>query len=152
MAKVLIATDGSKYSNQAIDYGVGIAKKLESDVIGLYVINVKVLEIYALEHHDNISGYESENSRLKKDGEDALEYLTEKCASAGVKSSTKITRGYPAEEILKIAQAEKIDLIIVGNLGKTNLEYMFMGSVSETVVKRSPCPVLVVRGNIGAAS
>ncbi|HMK45360.1 MAG TPA: universal stress protein [Methanocella sp.] len=151
MTKVLIATDGSKYSNQAVDYGVGIAKKLESDVIGLYVINIKVLEIYALEHHDNISGYESENSRLKKEGEDALVYLAEKCTSVGVKVTTTITRGYPAEEILKIAEAEKTDLIIVGNLGKTNLEYMFMGSVSETVVKRSPCPVLVVRGNMGEA-
>lgn len=148
MAKILIATDGSKYSYVAVDYGIGMAKKLDSDVIGLYVINLKALEIYAMEHHDNITGYEAENERLKKEGEDALAYLAGKCAESGVKASTAMARGYPAEEILKQAESEKVSMIIVGNLGKTNLEYMFMGSVSETVVKKAPCPVLVVRGNI----
>ena len=148
MTRILIATDGSKHSTMAVDYGVGIAKKLDADVMGIYAINMKALEIYALEHHDNISGYEAENSRLKKEGEDALAYLSGACAGQGVKVTTIITRGYPAEEIIKIAESEKVAMIIVGNLGKTNLEYMFMGSVSETVVKRAPCPVLVVRGKI----
>lgn len=148
MGRILIATDGSKYSNLAVDYGVMIGKKLGYEILGLYVINMKSLEIFALEHHDNISGYEAENERLKKEGEAALEYLAVRCKEQGVKVNTMIMRGYPAEDILKTAESEKIDMIIVGNLGKTNLEYMFMGSVSETVVKRAPCPVLVVRGKI----
>ncbi len=148
MTRILIATDGSKHSMMAVDYGVGIAKKLDADVIGVYAINIKALEIYALEHHDNISGYEAENYRLKKEGDDALAYLSGACAGQGVKATISITRGYPAEEIIKIAEKEKVDMIIVGNLGKSNLEYMFMGSVSETVVKRASCPVLVVRGKV----
>lgn len=148
MGRILIATDGSRYSNMAVDYGVTMAKKLGYDIIGLYVINMKSLEIYALEHHDNISGYEAENERLKKEGETALGHMSSRCAEQGVKVSTSIARGYPAEDILKLAESEKVDMIIVGNLGKTNLEYMFMGSVSETVVKRAPCPVLVVRGKV----
>ena len=148
MTRILIATDGSKHSIMAVDYGVGIAKKLDADVLGLYAINMKALEIYALEHHDDISGYEAENNRLKKEGDDALAYLSDACAGQGVKVTTQITRGYPAEEIIKTAESEKVAMIIVGNLGKTNLEYMFMGSVYETVVKRAPCPVLVVRGKI----
>ncbi len=148
MGRILIATDGSKYSNMAVDYGVQMARKLGFDILGLYVINLKTLEIYALEHHDNIAGYEAENTRLKAEGEAALEYLSTRCNEQGVKASTTISRGYPAEDILKTAEKEKADLIIVGNLGKTNLEYMFMGSVSETVVKRAPCPVLVVRGKV----
>jgi nucleotide-binding universal stress UspA family protein len=148
MTKILLATDGSKHSKMAVDYGVGIAKKLGADVIGLYAINMKSLEIFALEHHDDISGYESESNRLKKEGDEALAYVSGVCAGQGVKATTSISKGYPAEEILKTAESEKVDMIIVGNLGKTNLEYMFMGSVSETVVKRAPCPVLVVRGKI----
>ncbi|CAJ35405.1 universal stress protein [Methanocella arvoryzae] len=151
MGRILIATDGSKYSNLAVDYGVMMARKLGYDVLGLYVVNMKSLEIYALEHHDNISGYEAENARLKKEGEAALGYLSAKCNEQDVKVSTTIVRGYPAEDIIKLAESEKVNMIIVGNLGKTNLEYMFMGSVSETVVKRAPCPVLVVRGKIDMA-
>ena len=37
---------------------------------------------------------------------------------------------------------------MVGNVSKTNIEYMFMGSVSESVIRKSPCPVLVIRGDM----
>lgn len=148
MAKMLIGTDGSKFSEKAANYGISIAKKLGYEVIGLYVINLKSLEIYAIEHHDDISGYESENRRYREEGEAALSRITDSCKEAGVKVSTVMVRGYPAEDILKLAESEKVNMIVVGNLGKTNLEYMFMGSISETVVKRANCPVLVVRGDV----
>jgi nucleotide-binding universal stress UspA family protein len=144
--KILIATDGSKYSNKAIDYGIGLAARTGAEVAGLYVINMKTLEFFALGHHDNISGYEKENTRLLREGEEALAYLKEQCTKAGVKVSTAVVRGYPAEEIMKTAETEKVAMIVVGNVGRTGLDHMLMGSVSETVVRKAPCPVLVVRG------
>jgi nucleotide-binding universal stress UspA family protein len=144
--KILVATDGSKSSNKAIDYGVKIAARMGAEVLGLYVVNMKSLEFYALGHHDNIKGYEDENSKLRKEGEDALAYLKEQCAKGGVKMSGIIVRGYPAEEILKTAEKEKVAMIIVGNIGRTGMEHMLMGSVSESVVRKATRPVLVVRG------
>ncbi len=64
--KILLATDGSKFSNAAADYGIGLAKKLNADVLAVFVINLKHFELYALEHHDDITGYEDENRRLIK--------------------------------------------------------------------------------------
>jgi len=55
-------------------------------------------------------------------------------------------RGYPADEVMKIARDEKCDLIVVGNLGKSGIERVLVGSVSEAIVRHAPCPVLVVRG------
>ena len=144
--KVLIATDGSKASNRAVDYGVGLAARMGAEVLGVYVVSMKVLEVFALEHHDNIRGYEEENLQLQKEGDDALAYLKARCEKAGVPASTAIVRGYPAEEIVRLAGKEKVSLIIVGNVGRTGLEHVLMGSVSESVVRRAPCPVLVVRG------
>lgn len=144
--KIMVATDGSKISNKAIDYGVKIAARMSAEVLGIYVVNLKALEFFALGHHDNIAGYEDENSKLRKEGEDALAYLKDQCAKAGVKSSTAIVRGYPAEEILKTAEKEKVSMIVVGNIGRTGMEHMLMGSVSETVVRKATRPVLVVRG------
>lgn len=144
--KILVATDGSKSSNKAIDYGVKIAAKMGAEVLGLYVVNMKSLEFFALGHHDNITGYEDENSKLRKEGEDALAYLKEQCTKAGVNMSSVIVRGYPAEEILKTAEKEKATMIVVGNIGRTGMEHMLMGSVSETVVRKATRPVLVVRG------
>jgi nucleotide-binding universal stress UspA family protein len=144
--KILLATDGSKFSNSAADYGIGLAKKLNAEVLALFVISLKHFELYALEHHDDITGYEDENRRLSQEAKDALEYVKMKAAGSGVGLSVRTVRGYPADEINKIAKDEKYDMIIVGNLGKTGIERMLMGSVSENVVRHAPCPVLVVRG------
>ncbi len=147
-SKILIATDGSKYSMKAVDYGFELAKRLGEGVIGLYVVNMKSLEMFALGHHDDIGGYEAAAAALKRDGEKALEYVISAGQAAGVDVSTKIARGYPAEEIIRLASDEGVSLIIVGNLGKTGLEHLLLGSVSEAVVKKAPCPVLVVRGAV----
>jgi nucleotide-binding universal stress UspA family protein len=148
MTKILIATDGSKNGNKAVDFGIQLAARLGAEVVGVYVISMKSLELFALGHHDNIGGYEDENARLRKEGEEALEYLRARCAEANVKSSTMLARGYPADEIIKIAETEKPAMIVVGSLGKSNVAHVLMGSVSEQVVKKAPCPVLVVRGDM----
>jgi nucleotide-binding universal stress UspA family protein len=146
--KILIATDGSAYSQKAVDYGVGFAKKLNAGVIALYVVNTKSLEWYAMGHHDDIGGYEAAASALNTDGEKALEYAAATGKRAGVEVVTRITRGYPVEEILNMASTEGVSMIVVGNLGKTGIEHLLLGSVSEAIVKKAPCPVLVVRGAI----
>jgi nucleotide-binding universal stress UspA family protein len=145
--KILIATDGSKSSNKAIDYAVNIAAKMGAEALGLYVVNLKSLEFFALEHHDNIASYEDENSKLFREGEEALAYLKEQGSKAGVKVSAIITRGYPADEIVKTAEKEKVAMIVVGNIGRTGLGHILMGSVSESVVRKATRPVLVVRGD-----
>jgi nucleotide-binding universal stress UspA family protein len=144
--KILLATDGSKFSNKAADYGLDMAKKLGADVLAIYVVNLKHFEIYALEHHDDITGYEDENLKMRKEGDDALEYVVTGARERGVGLTTKIVRGYPADEIIKAAKDEGVDLIVVGNLGRTGIERMLLGSVSEAIVRNAPCPVLVVRG------
>ncbi len=144
--KILLATDGSKFSNKAANYGLDMAKKLGAEVLALYVINMKHFELYALEHHDDITGYEDENLRMRKEGEDALDYVVTRAREKGASLTTRIVRGYPADEIIKAAKDEGVDLIVVGSLGRTGIERMLLGSVSEAVVRHAPCPVLVVRG------
>ena len=144
-SKILIATDGSKYSASAADYGLGLARKLGCEVVALYVISEQVLERFALGHHDDIIGYEQANARLKGEGELALSFVAAEGAKQGVPVQKMVKRGDPAGEIIATAQDEGVELIVTGNLGKTGLEHLFLGSVSEAVVRKAPCPVLVVR-------
>lgn len=95
---------------------------------------------------DDIGGYERVNDQLKYEGENELNPIVSKGSEPGVKVSVHIVRGHPADEIIKVAEQEGVELIVVGNLGMTGLEHMLMGSVSEHVVRSAPCPVLVVRG------
>jgi len=53
--------------------------------------------------------------------------------------------GRPFAEIIKYAQAQSIDLIVIGTHGRGGLSHMLMGSVAEKVVRKSPCPVLTIR-------
>ncbi len=83
---------------------------------------------------------------MSKEANNAVEYAAVVAKEKGVRLATRIVRGYPAEEINKVARDEKFDLIAVGNLGKSGIERVLMGSVSEAIVRHAPCPVLVVRG------
>jgi nucleotide-binding universal stress UspA family protein len=146
--KVIIATDGSAISGKVVNYGIKFAVKMGAAVHGVYVVSSKILELQAMEHHDDTPGHEAEFARMKKYGDDALAVLASRCAGASLKATTSVLQGDPADEIVRLAAAEKADLIVVGNVSKTNIEYMFMGSVSESVIRKSPCPVLVVRGDM----
>ena len=54
------------------------------------------------------------------------------------------TSDEPAEEIVRYAEHEQIDLIVMGTHGRTNMAHLLMGSVAEKVVRSAPCPVLTV--------
>jgi universal stress protein A len=53
--------------------------------------------------------------------------------------------GSPADEIVKVAAAEHVDLIVIATHGRTGLSHLVMGSVAERVVRTAPCPVMTIR-------
>ena len=57
-----------------------------------------------------------------------------------------LLEGHPADEIVKFAEQNDIEMIVMGTLGKTGLDRFLLGSVAENVVRHSKIPVLVVRG------
>jgi universal stress protein A len=57
----------------------------------------------------------------------------------------RLVTGDPASAIVKLANEEQVDLIIMGTHGRTGLRRLLMGSVAEAVVRRAPCPVLTYR-------
>jgi nucleotide-binding universal stress UspA family protein len=63
----------------------------------------------------------------------------------GVVFKHRYFRGLPAAEIIRFAQQENVDLIIMASHGRTGLSRLLMGSVAELVMRKSPCPVLVVK-------
>jgi len=63
----------------------------------------------------------------------------------GVEFEQRILKGVPGREILRFAEKEKVDLIVMGTHGRRGLSRLLMGSVAEWVVRRAKCPVLTVR-------
>ena len=82
---------------------------------------------------------------IREAGERATLQVGEIAEASGITSERRIVEGNPPSEILRIAEDEKIDVIVMGSIGKTGLEKFLMGSVAEKVVHNSKLPVLIVR-------
>ncbi len=65
-----------------------------------------------------------------------------------VPMDVRVVVGRPADEILRVAREQRVDLIVMGTHGRTGLRHFLLGSVAEAVTRQAPCPVFTVR--IGA--
>ena len=138
--KILIPTDGSDYSMRAAEYGVGIAKLLDAQVMIVYVIDEVVLEqIFKLTEREEVE------RELKKDGQRYINYILALAQKEGVKASSLLAKGRPFEQIVHLAKGLSMDLIVMGTYGRRGTERILIGSVAERVIEYSPCPVIVVK-------
>ena len=141
--KVLFCTDFSKNSDCAFDYAFGIAKRDEGMLYIFHVIP-QTPQQYRFERHLTKKKLEQIKATLDEDrermfNEKYLRFIKDK---AKVKVVT--TTGTEDEKILEFVAKEKIDIIVLGTHGRTGIEHMFLGSVADKVIRRSPIPVFVI--------
>lgn len=136
--KVLIATDGSEYTKEAVSTGLHLAKILGAEVTALYVIDQTSFVSFPID-----SSIVSVYSLLENEGKRAVEDVKTEGEGMGIKVSTIVAEGSPTRKIVETAA--DFDLVVIGTLGRSALSKLFMGSVAERVTRYAPCPVLVVR-------
>ena len=139
--KILIATDGSEYTKNAVDYGIDLAKNTGAKLYTIYVIDTAAFASIPMD-----AAWESMYELLKQEGDEATKYVAERAEVEGLSIDRLTIEGHPAEEIIKFAEKNSINLIVMGTLGKSGLDRFLLGSVAEKVVRNSKIPVLVVRG------
>jgi nucleotide-binding universal stress UspA family protein len=136
--QILIAADCSKGTEKAVDFGIEIAKLNGAKVYAVHVIdpifNDLMEEAWAEEAY----------KQFKKIGREAVSYVEEKAKDAGVKVESAVLEGNPAEKIVDFAEEQKVDMIVVGSLGKSGYEQFAIGSVSAKVLRNAKVPVLIV--------
>ncbi|HEU4483618.1 MAG TPA: universal stress protein [Nitrososphaeraceae archaeon] len=136
ISKILVAVDGSKYSDKAFEYAISIIQNHKQQLLIVHVI----------ENLGNI-GYSNFN-QLKQDSQIILQKYITKAESKGLKSSLRIIEdegNSPAEKILDISEKEKVDTIIVGTKGQKPSEQFLLGSTSYKVAHYSKCTVIIVK-------
>jgi nucleotide-binding universal stress UspA family protein len=139
---ILFATDFSEISEYAFEYAYTLARKFESKLIVMHVINEPVdLRGFYVPH----ISFES----LEKEIEESAEKMMKKfCAGRLVDladTETVIVSGIPYEQIMKKADDEDAALIVLGTHGRAGLDHFLFGSTAERVVRRSRCPVMTIR-------
>jgi nucleotide-binding universal stress UspA family protein len=152
-SRVLVAIDGSASSIHATDYAISIAIKNSSELLVLYVIDVykypylpssiilaptfgseKYLE-EKNEAEEHINEIKEKYKQKTKNNINSKELKTE--IFEGTKSV--------ATTIIEYAESKDVDLIIIGNRGKTRFKRLLLGSVSSNIIKHAHCAVLVIR-------
>jgi nucleotide-binding universal stress UspA family protein len=138
--KILIATDGSDNSKNAVNSGIEIAKINNADVYAVYVIP----PVSAPAAQRGRSWAESIRQDLTEDGKKATKDVEDAAKGTGINVETILLEGNPSEEIINFAEKNDMDLIVLGSLGKSGIEKFLIGSVAEKVVRNAKKQVLIV--------
>ena len=138
MKKILIATDGSDYTKEAVTTGLKLAGVLGAEVTALYVIDQTSFVTFPVD-----SSIVSVYPQLENEGKRAVEEVRKEGEAMGVKVTPIVAEGSPTRKIVEMAA--DFDLVVLGTLGRSALGKLFIGSVAERVTRYAPCPVLVVR-------
>ncbi len=139
--KILVAVDGSQHSNKAIKEAIKVAKFTGGQVT---LIHVYPLEPLA----STIVSPSQELYKIVQNDAKTLMGEAKKLAETEnpAKSVTGLLlEGDAAEQIVKTAHKDSYDLIVIGARGLGKLSGLILGSVSQGVVKDSPCPVLITK-------
>jgi nucleotide-binding universal stress UspA family protein len=149
--KILVAIGFSRYTQNLLNYAVEVAQSMNAELIIASIINARDVEAvgtiasmgYDVDSGNYVAGIQAERQQT-------LDDLLKKVARPPEKVRTVFKIGDPGDELLKIAVKENVDLIVMGVKGRTDLEYIFVGSVAEKVFRRSPIPVLSYRDEANA--
>ena len=140
LKKILCPIDHSDCSKEALRYAVSFAMKDKAKVVLLYIIDIRSFN----EELGAIS--------TQIPNEEMIEQLRVKlldCIPEDIRDDMNIeaivAQGVPFAEIISTAKEKEIDMIVIGSHGRTGISHMMLGSVSEKVVRKAPCPVLTVR-------
>jgi len=146
--RLIVGFDGSNSSYASANYAFDLGAKLNLPVIGVYVIDKRLLDETLLEDLAGILGftfYLGISQRVKQALEKKADILFEEFAKLGRQKGAKVSlvqvEGIPYEEIPD--SADEKDLIFIGRKGLKEIKGFFVGNNAEKIVRRSPCPVFV---------
>jgi nucleotide-binding universal stress UspA family protein len=139
--KILVPIDFSACSIKALQYAVPFARQFGAALTLLHVMPVN----YFVGSEFGPVDFPLPEAELREASERELVALAAREIGAAVPVQTRVGRGQPMHEIVRVARELEMDLILLSTHGHTGLRHVLLGSVAENVVRYAPCPVLVVR-------
>ncbi|MFB6135022.1 MAG: universal stress protein [Halanaeroarchaeum sp.] len=138
--RILVPTDGSEATRRAIREAVALAAEHDATIHALYVLNTASFASIPTE-----SSVEGVSEMLEREGDAALDDVEKEAVERGVPVERVQLDGSPAREIVRYAEREDCDLVVMGTHGRGGIDRLLLGSVAERVVRSSSVPVLTVR-------
>lgn len=136
--KILVATDGSENNRAAVQEAIRIAGAGGATLYAAYVIDTTVFESASTD-----APVTDLYRVLRTEAQDSLNQV--KSLAGDVPVEPVVLEGKPAGEIVRFAEENGIDLIVMGTRGKSGIERLFLGSVAEKVIRTAGTKILIVK-------
>jgi len=144
--KIMAALAFSKYSPAIFQYSSRLADELSARLVVAHVINIRDVEaissVESLGYSVSTEGY---INGVKEERMAELEKIVAEGPLPRDRIKVVIKVGHPFEALLKIINEEKVEMVVIGTKGRSDLEQVMLGSVAEKIIRHSPVPVLSYR-------
>lgn len=138
--KLLVPIDFSPDSAAAIDWAIGLARKLGAEIDLLHSYEPGTLiTLYGVGFPGTL------DDEMRRAAQKQLSGVAHRVASEGIHVREHVVRDPPEEAIVEHAEKLSADLIVMGSRGRSGPAHVLLGSVAERTSRRAPCPVLVVK-------
>jgi nucleotide-binding universal stress UspA family protein len=141
LQSILVPSDFSECSEEALAYGLELARRFGAELHLLHVIQDPITQPWAAEGF-SVPLFEVVDE-WRQQAVERLKAAVPEADRARVRVVSVVATPYT--EILDYARAHRIDLIVMGTHGRGGVTHMLLGSIAERIVRRAPCPVLTVR-------
>lgn len=140
--KILFPTDFSEYSKKALPYALSFAERYGAQLHVLHIFEQRIHPAFYIA--DKATPFDLDEG-LRERALDALDEFVYPELRERIDFRCDVASGKPFVEIVNYARANDIDMIVIATHGLTGLEYMIIGSTTERVVRKAPCPVLSIK-------
>jgi nucleotide-binding universal stress UspA family protein len=144
LKRILLPTDYSETSREALRYAAGMAEKFRAELVVLNVVNEQLFT-EGLNIPLAISMETLEEDMQQEATKQMERFLSSGEVDDSVSTRRVILQGKPWEVITRWAGENQVDLIVIGTHGRSGIEHFLFGSTAEKVIRSAPCPVLTVR-------
>jgi nucleotide-binding universal stress UspA family protein len=144
LRQILAPTDFSEHSDQALRSAAELARQFGAKLVLLHVVPSDILESISKAHvppHPMDKVYEDLTQEVR---EQYARHVAPELRRA-VEAEILVLPGVPFLEIIRTARVKGVGLIVMATHGRTGLSHALVGSVTEKVVRKAPCPVLSIR-------
>jgi len=141
MRRILCPTDFSEFSDIAFRYALSIAQHYRGKLLVQHVVESwqHPEAAFVPAHY-----YVEFRSHLLHKGEEELQRFVKNHVNNGIRAESVVEQGIAADAILALAEAQEVDLIVMGTHGRRGFDRLMVGSVTERVLRKASCPVLAV--------
>jgi len=137
--RILCPTDFSEFSDIAFRYALSIAHHYRSKLLVEHVVESwqHPEAAFVPAHY-----YVEFRSHLLRKGQEELHRFVKNHANNEIRPEPVVDEGIAADSILALAEAQEVDLIVMGTHGRRGFDRLVLGSVTDRVMRSAPCPVL----------